>query len=225
MLAALAPFGIFGAIPVAVVLAALGVVLIVYGSYEEWVKPRFRVDARLTDWFLRRGWSVRMERRSQFDFVLHLTGGDSGKNVVITRTKDTRDDVLAFTGRVGLDPLWIPHLHAMSEIRKRILIQEITVFLATKNIAFALNDPRVDGSSILWPPDVKVQTALAQDHTLSQHSVDLAAKSIEHSIIGVRAILRKASLEQSDDADTASRPPPTPASVPDTVPPELRENP
>lgn len=206
MLAAIAPFGFLGSIPVAVLLLAFGIFLILHGGYEEWVKPRFRVDQRLNDWLQRRGWSVRIERRPQFNFLLHITD-ETGKYVAVTRDKDARNDVLAFSGRVGIDPRWLPAFEAMSETQRRRLIQEITIFVASKNISFDFStDPRDPKAPVRWPPtNMAVQTALPQDHTLSQHSVDLAAKSIMHSIIGVRALIRRAILDLPDaPGDTES---------------------
>ncbi|MCH8994410.1 MAG: DUF2299 family protein [Chloroflexi bacterium] len=227
VLAAIAPFGFLGAIPVAVLLLAFGILLILHGGYEEWIKPRFRVDQRLNDWLQRRGWGVRIERRSQFNFLLHITD-EAGKQVVITRNKNARNDVLAFTGKVGIDPRWLPAFEAMSETQRRRLIQEITIFLATKNIAFDLSDdPLNSNAPVRWPPtSIVVQTALAQDHTLSQHSVDFAAKSIVHSMIGIRALIRKATLDvRGADDDIESSPTSSPESTPDRVPPQLRQEP
>ncbi len=220
MLAALAPFGLLGEIPIAVVLVAVGVALIVHGGYEEFVKPRFRVGQRLNDWLQRRGWDVRIEPRPEFNFLLHLTAPGSGKQIVVTRDKHTRGDVLAFTAKVGLDPRWLGPLDVMSQKQRQLLIQEITILLATKNIGFDLANPLDRKEPIRWPPDVKVQTALAQDHTLSQHSVDLAAKSIEQSMIAVRALIRKAILDVNDEPDEGPTLTPSPESTPDTEPPE-----
>ena len=215
VLAVIAALGVLGSVPVAALLLAFGVVLILYGGYEEYVKPRFRVEQRLSDWLQRRGWNVQIERRPQFNFILHLTD-PNGKSLAITRDKDTRDDVLAFTGKVGVDPRWLLALETMSETQKRRLIQEIIIFVATKNIAYELSDdPSDPNAPIRWPPtSIIVQTGLAQDHTLSQHSVDLAAKSIVHSIIGIRAIIRRAILDAQDD-DEESTLKPSPESTPD----------
>ena len=176
-------------------LIALGIILLTHGAYDDFVKPRFRVDRRLADWFTRRGWKVETKRKSGFNFILHITAPDSQKEIIVTRDKDAEDDVLAFTARVGLHPEWITSLNTMPDVQRGTLLQEITLFLATKDVGLVLNDPRNPDSPIDWPPDVKVQTALPQDHTLSQHSVDTAAKKIEASMIGVRAIIRRAVLE------------------------------
>lgn len=225
VLAVLATFGVFGSIPVAAVLLAFGVLLVLYGGYEEWVKPRFRVEHRLTDWLLRRGWSVRIERLPEFNFALHLISSDSEKHILVTRNKGAINDVLAFTARVGIDPRWIPQLLAMSQQNRSRLIQEITILAATKDIGLVLNDPRIEGSPITWPPDVKLQTALPQDHTLSEHLVDMTAKKIEMTMIGVRAIIRKALVIVPDDDDDAATLTPTPSheSTPGTASPQPPE--
>jgi len=198
-------------------LVAIGAILFSHGVYDDFIKPRFRVEHRLNDWLQRRGWSVRIERLQQFNFALHLTESDTGKQVYVTRDKRTRDDLLAFTARVGLDPRWLPSLVAMSENQRTELIQEIVIFLAAKDVSLVLNDPRQPDSPISWPPDVKVQVALPQDHTLSQHSVDMAAKQVVLSMLGVRAIIRKAVIDVRAGDDRGSSSIPSPESTPDTA--------
>ncbi len=225
VLAILATFGAFGSISVAVTLLTFGVMLIVYGGYEEWIMPRFRVDVRLTDWFQRRGWSVTIERRPQFNFLLHLTSSSSGKEVVVTRDKTTRDSLVAFTGGVPYHETWHEILPTFSEQERESVLSEIRIYLTAKNLSINLAQ-LLDGR-IIWPPHVVIQTALPQDHTLSQHSVDMAAKSIELSVIGVRALIRKAVANHGAAAlgDTASSPTPSPGSIPDTASPQPQKEP
>ncbi|HZP27068.1 MAG TPA: DUF2299 family protein [Dehalococcoidia bacterium] len=171
-------------------LILVGVVLISHGVYEDFVKPRFRVEHRLHDWLQRRGWSVRIERLPQFNFALHITSADSSKQILVSRNKDARDDVLAFTAKVGLHPDWLEPLRAMKDDERKTLLSDITIYLSAKNLSLDLSQR--DAGSRSWPPSVVIQTALPQDHTLSQHSVDMTAKSIELSMIGVRDLIRKA---------------------------------
>lgn len=182
----------FGDVPVAVVLLVFGILLILYGSYEEWVKPHFRVDQRLNDWLQRRGWSVRIERVPQFNFVLHITAPDSGKEIIVTRDKTARNDVLAFTTGVGLHPQWTAPLIAMSAKEREGLKADIGIYVTAKNLGIHFG--QLPDGRLAWPPSAFIQTALAQDRTLSQHSVDLAAKSLELSAMGVRELIRKALL-------------------------------
>lgn len=175
--AALAAFGLQGSIPIGVVLLVLGIFLVLHGGYEEYVKTHFRLDRRLSDWLQRRGWSVMVEPEPGFDFLLSVRDIDSGKDVVITRTKRARNDVLAFTGKVGLHPDWLSPLMAMEDTRRRRILEEIRIFLAIKNMGFVL----VSGDG--WPPNVVVQTAMPLDNSLSQHLVDMTAKSLTQAMI------------------------------------------
>ena len=194
----------------------IGVLLIAYGTYEAFIKPRFRIERRLTDWLLRRGRGVRIERLPQFNFMLHLTSGSSEKEVFVTRDKETRDDLIAFTGKVSYLPTWFDILPTFSEREREALITDIRIYLTAKNLS--VNFSQLPNGKIAWPPNVGIQTALPQDYSLSQHSVDLAAKTIELSVIGVRDLIRKAvaaHLAAADD-DTESSQTLSPESTPDT---------
>jgi hypothetical protein len=177
-------------LPVSVVLLVGGVLLILYGGYEEYVKPHFRVEQRLGDWFLRRGWRVKIERQPQFNFIIHLTSSSSEKEVYVTRDRQTHGDLAAFTGKVPYRPEWFEILPGFSEAERESLLTDIRIYLTAKNLALDLS--QTPDGRIAWPPVVTVQTALPQDHTLSQHAVDIAAKTIELSLIGIRDVIRKA---------------------------------
>lgn len=220
VLAVLATFGIFGSVPVAAVLLAGGVILIMLGTYEEFIKPRFRVDHRLKDWFIRRGWHVGVERRPAFNFLIRLTSPSSGKEVFVTREKATYDDLIAFTGKVPYLPEWFAILPSFSEEEREALITDIRIYLTTKNVS--PNFRTMGTNEIAWPPEVVIQAALAQDHTLSQHSVDIAAKTIELAIIGVRDLIRKAVAVH---VAAAAVPKPSLEPVPDTEPLESQAEP
>ena len=99
MLAALAPLGILGYIPVAAMLLLFGIFLILHGSYEEFIKPHFHVEHRLKDWFLRRDWSVQMGQTPSLTFRLNLTSASSGYQVTVIREKRTHN---------GLPPKLVP---------------------------------------------------------------------------------------------------------------------
>lgn len=223
VLAVIATFGVLGSIPVAAVLLGFGIVLILYGGYEEWVKPRFRVEHRLVGWFLRRAWSVKLERRPQFNFLLRLSSASSEYEVYVTRAKNAYDDLITFTGWVQLHETWLEVLSSFSGAERELLLSDIRVYLTAKNLSFDFakgSDGRVP-----WPPVIMVATAIAQDHTLSQHSVDVTAKSVELSVIGAREVVRRAVLMHVALAPVVPSQPPSPESDPDTEEPQPQSTP
>ena len=189
VLATGAALGLFNSIWTTAGLLALGLLLIAYGAYDEFIKPRFRVEHRLKDWFLRRDWSVQTGQMPSLTFRLNLQSGSSGYKVVVVRERRTRNDFISFTGLVPLHPDWIETLNEFTPTEREVLYSDVRIYLTGKNLSFELLT--VDGK-IIWPPQVCVQTAIPQDHTLSQHSVDITAKSVELSMIGVRDVIRRA---------------------------------
>ena len=190
VLATGAALGFFNSIWTTAGLLAAGVLLIAYGAYDEFIKPRFRVEHRLKDWFLRRDWSVQMGQMPSLTFRLNVRSGSSGYQVVVVRERRTHNDFISFTGLVPLHPDWIETLNGFTPREREVLYSDVRIYLTGKNLSFELVQSR-DGE-IVWPPQVCVQTAIPQDHTLSQHSVDITAKSVELSMIGVRDVIRKA---------------------------------
>ena len=190
VLAVLAPFGLLGYVPVAVILLLFGVVLILHGSYDEFAKPRFRVEHRLKDWFLRRDWSVQMEQTPSLSFRLNLDSASSGYRVTVIREKRAHNDFISFTGSVPLHPDWTQPLNEFTSKEREVLCSDVRIYLTGKDMSYELF--KLPDGSLIWPPKIAVQTAIPQDHTLSQHSSDIAAKSVELSMIGARDVIRKA---------------------------------
>jgi hypothetical protein len=194
LLAIAATFGFFDSAWSYLLLSALGSYLIIHGSYDEWIKPRFRVDQRIADWLLRRAWNVQMERRPSFNWMLRVKSGSSGYEIQITRQKNTLDDLIGFTGLVprpddGTEEI----LEEFSEPERRYLIAAMRMTIAHARLGFEfVKHP--DTQKMFWPPSVIVQGAIPQDHTLSQHSVDQTAKNVESAIIEVRDVIRIAAL-------------------------------
>jgi len=104
--------------------------------------------------------------------------------------EQTNNDFISFTGLVPLHPDWIDTLEDFTPREREVLYSDIRIYLTGKDLSYEfVQSP--DGK-IIWPLHVVVQTAIPQDHTLSQHSVDITAKSVELSMIGVRDVIRKA---------------------------------
>jgi hypothetical protein len=202
VLAVAAALGFLNSIWIAVGVLAVGILLIVYGAYDDFVKPRFRVGHRLRDWFLRRDWSVQMEQTPSLTFHLNLKSGSSGYGVTVIREKRTHSDFISFTGLVLLHPDWIETLREFTPREREILFSDVRVYLTGKDMSYELF--KLPDGELIWPPQIAVQTAIPQDHTLSQHSCDITAKSVELSMIGVRDVIRKAV------ASHVSSPGPTP---------------
>jgi hypothetical protein len=190
MLAAGAALGFLNSVWMAVALLTVGVTLFAHGAYDEFVKPRVRVEHRLKDWFLRRDWGVEMEQTPSLTYRLNLRSGSSGYPVIVIREKRIHRDFISFTGLVPLHPDWIKTLNDFTPKEREALYSDVRIYLTGKNMSFEL--PTLPDGGIIWPPLVCVQTAIPQDHTLSQHSSDIAAKSVELSMIGVRDVIRKA---------------------------------
>ncbi len=215
-------------------LGLLAALLVSHGVYDEWVKPRFRVGRRLTDWFLRRAWSVRVERRPGVDFWLNISSPSSKHEVTVTRDKDTPDDMIMFTGHIlPLPAPWREALAQFPDVGIAYLEADIKAFLSAKDMSFNLmKSDQVPA----WMPVVAITTAIAQDHTMSQQSVDVTAHSVELSIIGVRALIEKAVLRHvalrnaaasapDAAAGTTSTPTPSPEPAPDTEEPQPQQAP
>ena len=206
LLALAATFGFFDSAGSYLLLGVLGAYLILHGGYDEWLKPRFRVDQRIADWLIRRAWNVQMERRPSFNWMLRVKSGSSGYEVQITRQKNALDDLIGFTGLVprpddGTEEI----LEQFSELEKRYLIAAIRMTIAHARLGFEfIKDP--DTQKIFWPPTVIVQGAVPQDHTLSQHSVDASAKNVESAIIEVRDVIRIAALRHVSSPEANPRP-------------------
>lgn len=200
-------------------LIALGVFLLLHGIYDDFIKPRFRVERRLTDWLMRRGWSVSMKRQPQFNFLLHISSASSEYEVIVTRNKQTYDDLIGFTGKVPMHPMWLDVLPRFSQAEREILLSEIRVYVTAKNLSYEVFTDLSSGQ-VFWPPVIAIQTAIAQDHTLSQHSVDITAKSVELTMIGVRDVIRKAVTVHAAMNRMAASQPPSPEPTPDTEEPQ-----
>lgn len=185
-----------------ILLTAIGGVLITFGTYEAFIKPRFRVGHRLAGWFRRRAWSVGEERSTWTDFSLRISSASSKYEVVVTRDNDTQDDMIMFTGHIlPLPNLWQETLPQFSAVERAYLEADIKAFLSAKDMSFQLlKADKVPA----WMPVVAITTAIAQDYTLSQQSVDATAHSVELSIIGVRAVIEKAVLRHIGSSGASS---------------------
>jgi hypothetical protein len=193
VLAIAAPLGLLNDVWIIVGLGLFALILIVHGAYDEWIKPRFRIEHRLTDWLVRRSWKVSVERKPALNFLIRASSGSSGYEISITRQKDARDDLIGFTGVVPLpDDGSIEQLETFSAIERLILISDIRIVIASAGLGFEfLKSP---DQRIFWPPQVIIQAAIPQDHTLSQHGIDITGKSVESVIITARDVIRKAAL-------------------------------
>lgn len=181
MVTALGGFGLLQNLPASIILVIIGIILICHGFYDIFLKPYMFLEKRLTKWLLTRNWKVQIEKRPGFYFILNAED-DSHREVVISRDNCDKG-VLAFSAKIFLHKEWIPKLNSLTDIQKRQLIEDIKVFFATKDMGYG-------GAS--WPLDkLTVQHALPLDTNLSEHLVDLKAKEITNSIIGVHSIIRK----------------------------------
>jgi hypothetical protein len=199
LLAAGATFGFFNSDWMIVGLFGVGAALVVHGGYDEYVKPRFRVGKRLEGWFIRRAWAVEMESRPSFKYRLNLKSASSRYQVVVINERKANYDIVSFTGFVPLHPAWHTALDEYADWEREALLSEIRIYLTSKNMSYELGT-NPDSDLILWPPAVFVQTAIPQDHTLSQHLADMTAKSVELSMIGVRDVIRKSVTVRSKGA-------------------------
>lgn len=187
-----------------VALAVAGVYLVAHGTYDVAVKPHFRVEYRLSDWLMRRSWSVRMERKETLAFRLVVASGSSGHEVVITRDRKAVDDKIHFSGSYMPPEAQHDILASFADYEREILRAEIRIFLASRILGFSFI--QVDGQQ-LWPPVVAITATLAQDQSLCQQSVDETAHGVELSVIGIRAIVTRAVAahlgSRQQDADGA----------------------
>lgn len=191
IVASIGGFGLLGSLPANIILACIGGILLLNGSYEAFFKPHVWLDGRLTKWLLARNWKVRKEKRTGFYFIIWAED-ESHRELAITRERNAKG-VLAFTALVGIATDWECYLDSLTPRQRDQLVEDIRVFLASKDMSF-------DGA--LWPlSKLSVQHALPLDSHLSEHSVDLKAKEVVNGVIGIRSLIRKAIIPLESDKE------------------------
>jgi hypothetical protein len=184
VMAALAGFGLLESLPANIVLVIIGIILILYGSYEVFFKPRAFLQKRLEKWLLRRNWNIRIEKNPQFYFIIWAED-DSHREVMISRDKKDKG-ILAFTALIhkDKDKDLLSRLDRLADSQKGQLLEDIRIFFTSKDMGYG---------GAWWPLNkLSVQHALPLDYKLSEHLVDLKAKEVINAVIGVRSLIRKA---------------------------------
>lgn len=182
VIAGLSSFGLIQNRPASTVLVIIAVFLICHGAYEVWGKPRIFLERRIKGWLLKSNWSVEVEEKPEFYFIIWAKD-DSHRELAITREKKAKG-ILAFTAVVPREKDWDFKLARLTATQQYQLVEDIKIFLASKDIGY-------DG--VEWPLEkVTVQSALLLDHNLSGYLVDLKAKGVINAVIGIRSLVRKA---------------------------------
>ena len=104
VIAAIAGLGWASSAPANVSLLILGILLVVYGTYDVYYKPNVRLDKTITRWLERHYWTVTAEPDGPSDkFYFAIWARDeANRSVRISREKpDNR--TLAFTAPIDLD--------------------------------------------------------------------------------------------------------------------------
>lgn len=180
--AGLSSFGLIENRAASTILIVVAVFLICHGAYEMWGKPRIFLERRIKRWLLKSNWSVAIEEKPEFYFIVWAKD-DSNRELVISREKRNKW-VLAFTAVVRREKDWDLKLAGLPDTEQYQLMEDIKLFLASKDMGY-------DG--VRWPLEkVAVQSGLVLDHNLCGYLVDLKAKSVINGVIGIRSLVRKA---------------------------------
>jgi hypothetical protein len=180
----LSSFGLIQNRLASTILLVIAAFLICNGAYEMWGKQRMFLKRRIQGWLLKANWSVEIEEKPGFCFIIWAKD-ECNREVGITREKK-RKDILAFTALVKMEMVrdWDLKLAGLNDTQKHQLMEDIKVFLASMDVAY---------DRVTWPLEkVTVQNAVLLDNNISGYIVDLKAKSIVNAVIGVRSIIRKA---------------------------------
>ena len=179
---ALAGFNLLNSIPANIVLVVIGIALVLHGGYEVIFKPRYFLQKRIVKWLLRRNWKVKTDQHPNFYLIINAED-DSHREISITRDKKD-NGILAFTIGNLVHPSWISGLNKLSKRERALLLEDIKILFTNKDMAY---------ETVKWPLDkLAIQHALPLDQNLSEHLVDLEAKSVINTGIGVRSLIRKA---------------------------------
>jgi len=179
---ALAGFGLLGSLPANIILMVIGIVLLFHGGYEVFFKPRILLQKRLMKWLLTRNWKIRIEKHPNFYFIIWAED-DSHREVMISRPKED-SGIIAFTALVYREEKLFSKLEKLGAVPQNQLVEDIRAFLAGKDMGYG-------GAS--WPLNkLSVQHSLPLDSQLSEHLVDLKAKEVINTVIGVCSLTRKA---------------------------------
>ncbi len=178
-------------------IVALAFHLVIMVSQWVWARigPTWRLRQRVTNWLVQRQWTLQTESSPNYYFALWAAELENPQRMLfISRAKDHKD-ILTFSARVGLDPLWLEPLSKMADIPKQVLVQDMGVFINTMHMGFG---------GLEWPLNhLAVQHAIPIDTNLSAFGVDLEAKKVLHAVLGTRRLIRKAIILSVDDIPDA----------------------
>jgi len=182
LIAGLSSSGLIENVLASTILVIIAILLICHGVYEIWGKPRIFLERRIKRWLLKRNWSVEMEEKPGFYFIIWAED-DSNRKLAITRGRQDKG-VLAFSAPVPMELGWNLKLAELNPSQQYQLMEDIKIFLTGKDMGY-------DG--VNWPLEkLGVQDGLLLDHNISEHLVDLKAKSVINAVIGIRSLVRKA---------------------------------
>ncbi len=166
-------------------LIVIGVILILHGIFGLWIKPRFLLKRVIKGWLVKRRWSIYTLEREDYKKYHFVFIAENAQNyrVSISRSKENKD-VLVFHMTLPSDLVKDINVSLITNQQQEQLIEELRLFLATKNIPF---------EGIKWPLDEKViiERILPINSGLSKHNVDDMAKELVFASLRVNTIIRK----------------------------------
>jgi hypothetical protein len=187
LITALSGFGLFQNVVASIVLLCIGLVLIGHGCFEEFFRPYLLLEGNVKRWLLNRNWMVKAKDISKLYYFAFVAEDEFKRSVTIIRDKHDKH-VLTFTALIPIDKAILVELEKLSVSKQRQLTEDIRIYFTSKNMGYW---------DAKWPlNEIKVQTALPIDSQISEHLIDVKAKEIINTQIGVHSIVRKAIAPQ-----------------------------
>jgi hypothetical protein len=182
IVAALGGFNLLQNTYVNIILLVIGAILILHGCYEEFLRPGPFLKYTLKKWLLERNFKIIKDEQMDGAYFCIWVEDEFHRQIMVSRHKQNKG-IVAFTGIIRLEPVMEQILPKFNPSQKLQLVEEIRIYFTSKNMGYWDVD---------WPLDkIKIQTGLPVNSQLNAHSVDLCAKEIVNSNLGVRSIIRK----------------------------------
>lgn len=185
-MAALSGFGIFQNVYSNYAILAIGIFLILHGCFELFVRPKLLLKFMVEKWLSHRQWEIlrKMDQYKYPEYFFVVAVEDrSHYRVGITRSKK-HSGVLVFHSVVQKEKGWDQLFPKLTEPQKDHLLEEIRVFLASKDMPF---------EGVLWPLDkLLLEQILTIDSHISEDAVDRKAREVVFAVVGIKSLIRQA---------------------------------
>jgi len=186
IMAALSGLGIFQNVYANYAILAVGIILILHGCFDLSVRPKLLLKFMVKRWLSHRQWEIlkKIDQYKYPEYIFVVAVEDrSHYRVGITRSKK-HSGVLVFHSVVQKEKDWDQQFPKLTEQQKDHLIEEIRVFLASKDMPF---------EGAMWPLDkLLIERILTIDSHISEDAVDTKAKEVVFAVVGIKSLIRQA---------------------------------